>query len=401
MRYCGVGYANLKKAMRTTTSKNFGVSFSGFDCLLFVCFGLLAVGVACFAVRQESFPIQMASVATGTICMLSLFLSYRMMVPFVLRVAHADMLRVCRPFYIWLCCCLLTICTSNPFLELLSSQNGALLQVALTILSAGLVIEHFRKGRARYLFLSAGTVGVVVGLSAFGVCAFVILIAIPLLVRRMLWLELENGDGPADIEPNWVLERLINPSALSGVRFVMAVCFFLGVAASIAGKVHASGNGIRYLVGCFVHEWSRGLSIDGVAVLVVLGIIPLLFVLSRVRAATDTMRVLDLLGQVGYFIVVCGIGAFLLLGDGILKRMQIPIAADARYWMLGMAIGGFSLLLSAMVILVDVFCRVPKSTRQSRVGRKNPISRFCQLVLMIAPVVFAGATVLLRARSGM
>lgn len=401
MAYCGIGYANLKKAMRMATSKNFGVSFSGFDCSLLVCFGLLAVGVACFAVRQESFPMQVASIATGAICMLSIFLSYRMMVPFVLWITHVDMLRVRRPFYIWLCCSILMVCTSDPFLELLSGRSGVLLQVALTILSAGLAIEHFRRGRLCYLFLSAGAVGVVVGLSAFGVCAFVLLLAILFLVRRMLRLELENGDGPADVEPNWVLERLINPSALSGVRFVMAVCFFFGVAASIAGKVHASGNGIRYLIDCFVHEWLHGLSIDGVAVLVVLGIIPLLFVLSRVRAATDTMRLLDLLGQVGYFMVVCGIGVFLLLGGGVLKRLQIPIAADVRYWMLGTVIGGFSLLVSAMVMLVDVFCRVPKSTRQSRVGRKNPISRFCQLVLMIAPVVFTGVVVLLRARSGM
>lgn len=401
MTYRWNGYANLKKATRFATSKSFGVSFSGFDCLLLVCFGLLAVGVTCFVSRQESFPMQMASVATGTICMLSLFLSYRMLVPFVLWVTYADMLRVCRPFYIWLCCAILMVCTSDPFLELLSNRSGALTQVVLTTVSVGLTIEHFRKGRMRYLFLSAGAVGVVVGLSAFGVCAFVLLLAIPLLVRRTLWLELENGDSLLDAEPNWVLERLINPSALSGVRFVMAVCFVLGVAVSIAGKMLASGNGIRYLVDCLPHEWLCGLSIDGVAVLVVLGIIPLLFVLSRVRMATDTMRLFDLFGQVEYSIVLCGVGVFLLLGDGILRRMQVPIAVDARYGMLGMAIGGFSFLVSAMVMLVDVFCRVPKNARQSRVGRKNPVSRFCQLVLMVTPVVLAGVAVFLRVRSPM
>lgn len=401
MTYRWNGYVNLKKAMRTATSKNFGVSFFGFDCLLLVCFGLLAVGVACFAVQRESFPMQVASIAAGTICMLSIFLSYRMMVPFVLWITHADMMRVCRPFYIWLCCSIFLVCNSDPFLELLSSRSGALLQVALTVLSAGLVIEHFRKGRTRYLFLAAGAVGVVVGLSAFGICAFVLLLVIPHLVRRMLWLELESGDSPSDVEPDWVLERLINPSALSGVRFVMAVCFFLGVAASIAGKMLASGNGIRYLVDCFPHEWLCGLSIDGIAMLVVLGIIPSLFVLSRVRMATDTMRLLDLLGQVEYFAVVCGTGVFLLLGGGVLKGMQVPITVDVRYGMLGTVICGYAFLVSAMVILVDVFCRVPKNARQSRVGRKNPVSRFCQLVLMIVPVVLAGVAVFLRARSGM
>ena len=323
------------------------------------------------------------------------------MVPFVLRITYADMLRVCRPFYTWLCCSVLMVCTSDPFLKLLSSRSGTLLQVMLTILSAGLAIEHFRRGRLCYLFLSAGAVGVVVGLSAFGVCAFVLLLAIPLLVRRMLLLELENGGGPADVGPSWVLERLINPSALSGVRFVMAVCFFLGAAMSIAGKVLVSGNGFRYLVDCFVREWLCGLSIDGVAVLVVLGVIPLLFALSRVRAATDMMRLFDLLGQVEYSMVLCGVGVFLLLGDGVLKRMQIPITVDARYWILGMAIGGFAFLVSAMVILVDVFCRVPKNARQGCVGRKNPVSRFCQLVLMIVPVALAGVAVFLRVRSGM
>lgn len=310
MTYRRGEYANLKKAMRTATSKNFGLSFSGFDCLLLVCFGLLAVGVACFAVWQELFSMQMVSIAVGTICTVSIFLLYRMMVPFVLRITYADMLRIRWAFYVWLCCCIFAVCTSRLFLELFSDRSGALLQVTLTILSVGLTIEHFRKGRLRYLFLSAGTVGVVVGISSFGVCAFVLLLAIPHLVRRMLWLELQNGESPADVEPNWILERLINPSALSGVRFVMTVCFFSGTAVSIAGKVVASRNGIRYLVDGFTGEWLSGLSIDGVAVLVVLGIIPLLLVLSRVKVATDTMRLLAFIERIGYFAAVCGIGVF-------------------------------------------------------------------------------------------
>lgn len=395
MKYFGIGYANLKKGMRTETSKNFGVSLSGFDRLLIVCYGLLVVGVACFAVRQELFPRQMAPIATGTICLLSLFLTYRMMVPFVLRITHADMLRIYRPFYVWLCCCLVVVCTSSPFLGLFSDRSGALIQVALTILSAGLSFEHFRKGRTCYFFLSAGVTGVVVGLSAFGVCALVLLLAILLLMRRMLLSELENGDGPADIEPNWVFERLITPSALSGVRFVMTACFFLGATAAIAGKVLVSGKGARYLVDCFSHEWLHGLSLDGVAVLVGLGIVPLLFVLSRVGIETDTLRLLDFVGQAKHFTVMCGIGAFLLLGDGLPERIQIPIAVDARYWMLGMAIGGFSFLVSVMVIVVDIFCRVPKSACQN-IGRKNPISRFCQLALMVVPVAFVCVAVFLR-----
>lgn len=118
------GYENLKKAMRMATSKDFGVSFSGFDRLLLVCFALLAVGAVCFAVRWESFPMRMMSIATGAICMLSIFLSYRMMVPFVLRISYADMLRVCWPFYIWFCCSVLMVCTSDPFLKLISDRNG-------------------------------------------------------------------------------------------------------------------------------------------------------------------------------------------------------------------------------------------------------------------------------------
>ena len=134
--------------------------------------------------------------------------------------------------------------------------------------------------------------------------------------------------------------------------------------------------------------------------LVGLGIVPLLFVLSRVRIETDTLRLLDFVGQAKYFTVMCGIGAFLLLGDGLLERMQIPISVDARYWMLGMAIGGFSFLVSVMVIVVDIFCRVPNRACQS-IGRKNPISRFCQLALMIVPVALVCVAVFLRARSVM
>ena len=401
MAYCGIGYANLKKALRTATSKDFGITVSVFDSLLLVCFGLLAVGAICFSVRQEPLPMKMVSVAAGTICVLSLLLSYRMMVPFVLRITHADMRRVCRPFYVWLCCCMLVVCTSRSFLELFADWSGALLQVTLTILTAGLAIEHFRKGRTRYLFLSACAAGVVLGLSSFGVCALVLLFAIPFSVRHLLYLELEGGSGPADVEPAWVFERLINPSALSGVRIVMAVSFFLGAAASVFGKMILSGKGIRYLVDCFASEWASGLSVDGVALLVVAGIIPSLLVLSRIRDATDTMRFLNFSEQVRYFAVVCGVGVFLLLGDSLLRKMQVPIVVDARYGMLGTVIGGFSFLVAATVLLVDVWCRIPKNARINCTGRRNPVSRFCQLVLMIVPVVLAGVAVFLRARSGM
>lgn len=397
MGYFGIGYESLKKVMRTESSKDFGVSFSRFDRLLILCCGLLAVGVAGFAVRQE-LPMQMAPIAAGAIYVLSLFLAYRMMVPFVLRITQTDMLRVYHPFYVWLSCCLVAVCTSDPFLELLVGRSGSLLQLALTILSAASAIEHFRKGRTRYLFLSAGVAGVVVGLSSFGVFALVLLVVILLLLRHMLWLELECVDGPVEVELNWVFERLISPSALSGVRFVMAVCFFLGVAASISGRMLASGIGVRCFES-FPREWLQGLSIDGVVVLIGLGILPLLL-LSRVRIATDTLRFLGFAEQARYFIVMLGTGAFLLLGDGVLKRLQVPIAVDARYWMLGMAIGGFTFLVSVMVIVVDVFCRVPKSVCQS-VGRKNPILRFCQLALMIIPVALVCVAVFLRVRSVM
>lgn len=397
MGYFGIGYESLKKVMRTESSKDFGVSFSRFDRLLILCCGLLAVGVAGFAVRQE-LPMQMAPIAAGAIYVLSLFLAYRMMVPFVLRITQTDMLRVYHPFYVWLSCCLVAVCTSDPFLELLVGRSGSLLQLALTILSAASAIEHFRKGRTRYLFLSAGVAGVVVGLSSFGVFALVLLVVILLLLRHMLWLELECVDGPVEVELNWVFERLISPSALSGVRFVMAVCFFLGVAASISGRMLASGIGVRCFES-FPREWLQGLSIDGVVVLIGLGILPLLL-LSRVRIATDTLRFLGFAEQARYFIVMLGTGAFLLLGDGVLKRLQVPIAVDARYWMLGMAIGGFSFLVSAMVLVVDAFCRVPRRACQS-VGRKNPISRFCQLALLIAPVVLVCVGVFLRVRHGL
>ena len=401
MTCCGAGYASLKKLMRTATSMDFGVSFSGFDRLLFVCYGLFSVGWTYFAMRHSSIPMKIDSIAIGTICMLSLFLTYRMMVPFVLRITHADMLRVCRPFYVWLSCCVLVVCTSSSFLELLSDRSGALFQVSLTVLSAGLAIEHFRKGQMRYLFLSAGAAGVVVGLTAFGICASALLLAILLLVRRMLLLELENGEGSAEIEPKWILARLISRSSLSGVRFVMVVCFLTGAAAAIFGGMLASEKGIRYLVDSFAREWLCGLSIGGVEVFVVLGVVPLLFVLSRVREATDTLRLFGFVEQVKYFMVVCGVGAFLFFGDVILRKMHVSVVADARYWVLGLAAGGFSFLVSAMVIFIDIRCRLAKIDRKMRFGRKDSVLRFSQLVLLIVPVVLVGVVVFLRARSAM
>ena len=175
----------------------------------------------------------------------------------------------------------------------------------------------------------------------------------------------------------------------------------MGAAASISAKMLVSGKGIRYLGDGFAPEWLCGLSSDGVATLIIVAIIPSLLVLNRVRAATDTMRLLDFVEQFRYFAVAGVLGAFLLLGDDALRRMQVPIVVDARYGILGTAIGGFSFLMSVMVMVVDVWCRVPRNARQSRVGRKNPVSRFCRLVLMLAPVVLVGVAAFLRVRHAM
>ena len=378
-------FASLKDAIRTASSKRFGILRSKFELLPFALLAVSVAGVICLAARTQPLATQLTAMASAVACMLFVLSAYRLAVPFMLQLSYADMLRIRRPFYVWLCCAFLVVCLSSPLLSLFSAPCAATLHVALVIVSVALALGYFRDGSPWHLFASAAFAGGAVGLSAFGLCAPVFALLLSFLMRRKLYEDFEDGNWSTDVVTKRVLKRMGNPSAKTLTRMVVGVCFLLGVAAPLAERWL---TGAEPLSEFFSREWLPGLSKGGVIVLAALGAVPLLIASNGIGKASDTMLACEAGTQTRYITVSLLSFVFLLLNADIVSKVGIPVSPDPRYWLLGMVFAGFALLLSASVAIVDVWCRLPLMARRRGMQEDGSTLWLCRFLLLSVPVVF-------------
>lgn len=115
-------FSELKMSIRMSSSRHFGAWKSKFDVFLSAFLDVCVCALVGFSTRSQPPLNRCILTACAVICMHSVLSSCRMAVPFVLRISYADMLRIRRPFYIWLCCVFLAICLSDSFLALFSGR---------------------------------------------------------------------------------------------------------------------------------------------------------------------------------------------------------------------------------------------------------------------------------------
>lgn len=387
---CGeVGFEGLKKSIRTASSRKFGASRSKFDRILFAALGCFAAVSSCVVAESQSHATRLLTMTCAMAYMLSFLSVCRTAVPFVLQVSYADMLRIRRPFYIWMLCVSIVICLSDPFLDVLFGAPVKMLPAVLTVVSVGQALGYFREGRSWHLFLAFAVAGVAVGLSAFGFGALALLVAVTVLVQRRLTGELENGDGFADETSVQIMKTMVDPYVQMMLRMVSVVCFLAGMLTVGAVKL-SNLNAWPDLVGC---EWTCGLSLEGLVVILAVGVIPLVFALDGIGKATDTMNVLGFGSRIKYVLVGCTAVGYLLMSGLIRAKMHVTAAIDVSYWMLAGMSAGFSLMLSAVVALVDIWSRMPLNDGQFGLARRTPLSRWFRWTLLVLPValaIFAG-----------
>lgn len=328
--------------MRTESSRRFGISCSKPEFLFSVFLCILIAGMVGYVLRSHSIMICLSAMAGATICMLSVLSSYRMAVPFLLGISYADMLRIRWPFRVWTVCVFFLLGFSNPFIELFSNLQMLTFQAVLSVVMVGQGLEYFRKGRLWHLFVSFSLAGVSVGLSVFGLCALFILLAVSFFFNRGLFISVGRGDWISDECTKRILERVGDPTSKTMARMVAFFCFFVGVLVVVVGKLTGAGKASDI----FDSMWMSGLSLDGVAILVVVGVVPLIFALRGIGKSTDTMVSIGIENQAKYILVSCVEIVLLLLGDEVFVRLSVPIVADSCYWLLGMVLGGFALLMS-------------------------------------------------------
>lgn len=388
-------FDNLKKDVKAKSSKRFGVVRSKVDFLLFALLGAVAAGVACFAAWPKPLATRLIAMSCAAVTLLSVVSIYRTAVPFALRISYADMMRLRRPFYIWMCCVAFVICLSDSFFSLFSVPRTWTAYVVLAAVAVNQVLWYLRDGRLWHLFVSALLAGVAIGLSAFGVVVLVLVLSAACLNRQFVLSQLENGEERADETFRPVMDQMLDVSTMTMVRLILCGCFFVGALAVVAARLIRSGS-FHDAFGC---GWMCGLSAGGGLVLVTVGVLPLIFALNGVAKATDTMEVFSFENQVKYLLIALLSVCFLLAGEMIFRKTLIPFEADSSYWLLGIGLAGFALLTSATAVCVDVWCRVSWAARRRGVGRDDQITAFCQLMLVAVPIALVLVAGFIRLRA--
>lgn len=392
MKYGEEKFANLKMLMKTASSRHFGILHSKLEVWLFAVIGGLTAGVAGFHVWSQPLVVYLTSIVSSVIFVLSLLSIYRMAVPFAMPILYTDMLRIGRPFYVWMYCVFFIVCISEPFLIMVFDPYVGTLPVALTALAASQVMEYFRKGSWWRLEMAFMVAGAAVGLSAFGLLAPIMVVSFAFMLRRRLFVEFGNGDWLVDEFAERILNRMSDPYARMMERMISLGCFFAGVLVVVTVRMFRVGT----LSGAFNRVWLSGLSMDGIVVVVAVGVIPLTFALSSLGKATDQVEFSRFGNQLKYVLVSCITIVFLLLGEMIFVKTHVPVAADFRYWLLGMSFSGFALLLSATVALVGIWCRMPRMDSQFVVKKGDLLPRFCRMMFIAMPIVIVLIAICVR-----
>lgn len=379
-------YENLKRSLREISTRRLPNVCPRIE---WAVLGVFVVGTVAYVTQAQSPVFRLRTLVSALLFLFSVLSAYRMSVPFVLQISYADLLRILRPFYIWLYCVFLMLCLSDSFLDLLSEQGQSVLLVALIVVSVSQVLAYFRKGRVWHLFVSAILTGVGVGLSAFGVIALVLGPVVWGVMRRCVFMEFETGNGLVDEVAERLLNQLVDSPAKTMMRMALIVCFLLGLLVAVADQLVGTGR----LFAVFNHDWMSGLSLNGIVLLVAVGAVPIVLALEGIRRSSDVMNTFGFGSQVKYLVVSGLTVGFLLLGDDVFAKTHVPIAGDSRYWLLGITVAGFALLLSASVALIDIWCRMSWSDSQVRVRKKGALPRACRLILMVLPIVLVLARI--------
>ena len=329
-----------------------------------------------------------AAVAAG-----ACFVLLRALVPLVLSLSFADMMRLRTAFYLWSVCLVGLVALSPVTRALFTSLGAVSLSLTLTLAAVALTVRFLRRGSLAALTLAFAGAGLAFGLSVFGIVAAAVSIA----VLKSAATSLAGDDGsPWQDELNpMAVDYFVNPVIRSRTNWVLALCFLACAALSFC-VVRADVKSAVAARLCI--PWDYGVSPDGAAFAIATGILPFVMAAGKARRASDTFGRLGA-GLTMLYMAIAAFSVLMLINPALfLVATGLPLRVETGTVVLSAVLYAYNVLLSATCLLIDVRCRVYDEETGERVTGLRGATRALYVIACMAPLALFALVVAILLR---
>lgn len=381
----------LKFSVCNSSAKTFAMQMTKTDTILSIALAFAAGGLAYVWGDETSLANRVLLALLAATSAYSSYVIVRVLVPFMLRLSFANMMRLRLPFYLWSASLVVTagLCGVS---QLFAAVSPSSIQLTLTLASIALTVRFFQRGSLFRLAAAFSCAGGALGISALGVVA-------PALTLFLLWFLADRvlsvlnalnftcwNDKP---HPD-VIEYFTNPLVRSRVKWMFVGCFLL--CAGLAFRLVMRDAGGLSNAG---HVWLGCIGLDGAAFLLMTAILPLVVGLGKAGEASDVIERSDF-GSMLVYMVIAPLTALFMLKPGLIPSLaKLDLHIEPNVLALASVVYVFNLLLAGVIILADIRCRDFRGVDGVRADNLRNVMRFSYTVVGLAPLVLVGSAIFL------
>lgn len=347
--------------VRNSSVRTFSLQLTLTDALS-VCLLGVAAALSGFFFGDETHVLWRGLVAfQAALGVCSCYVIVRSLVPMALSLSFADMMRLRTEYYFWVVCLVGLVALGPVTRTMFSSFGAASASLTLTLAALALTVRFLQCGSLLALTLAFAGAGLAVGVSAFGIVAAVLSIAVIKVASLRL---LGDGDSPwQDALAPKLVDYFMNPLVRARMNWLLALCFLACAALSFCAVRldFAPAVAARLRI-----PWPCGITADGAAFVLATGILPFVVAVGKAHRASDTSERLGI-GMTLLYVTIAAFSAVMLVNPALLLLLSgIPLRVEAGLTVLTSVLYAYNLLLSAMCLLIDVRCRDYRNVNAAR-----------------------------------
>ena len=372
-------FANLVRG--GASARSFSLQTTRADAAILAVLGAAAAGAA-FLFANETTVLWRALVALqAAVAAGACFVLLRALVPLVLSLSFADMIRLRTAFYLWSICLVGLVALSPVTRALFTSLGAVSLSLTLTLAAIALAVRFLRRGSMAALTLAFAGAGIASGLSAFGLVAAAVAVA----VLKVAAVRLLGDDGsPYEDElGERTLDYFVNPLVRSRTNWVLALGFLACAATAFFGvRTEFASEALER----FRIPWDYGVSLDGAAFLLATGILPFGLAVGKTRRASDVFERLGA-GLTILYIAIAAVLVLMLINPALFLLVTgLPLRVETGTVVLSGVLYAYTVLLSVTCLLIDVRCRVYDEVTGERVTGLRWATKALYALACVVPV---------------
>ena len=380
--------------LRDASACSFSLRMTAADVTILAILGVVA-GCAGFFLGTETGVLWRGLVALqAALGICSCFVALRSLVPMVLTLSFADMMRLRMSFYFWTVCLVGLVALSPVTRTVFSSFSAASASLALTFAAVALTVRFLQRGSLPALTLAFACAGLSLGVSVVGIVAAAVAMSVLKVVAIRL---IGDEDSPWwDALDQKVLDYFVNPLVRSRMNWTLVLSFFICAALSFcvsrADWTPAVAARLRI-------PWDYGISLDGAAFIIATALLPFVAVVGRVGVVSDTSKRLGI-GMAVLYLAIAAFSVLMLINPALILIVSgIPLRVETSVVVLSSVVYAYNLLLSATCLLIDVRCRGRLDVEGVRVIGFRWVVRIVYVLACLVPlalVALVAANLLLR-----